>query len=223
VSDAVIGAVIGALIGDRCAVCTEVGPSPCPTCAASLRPGGFVRPCPVGLDRCVAVYVYEGAARRLVTAGKFRNHRSALGMLAAAAAGKVDAAEVDLVAWPPTTAAHRRHRGFDHGELLARAVARHLDRPAVPLLRRRGGPAQTGQDAAHRRRGPDLVARPVARRRVRGARLLLVDDVVTTGATLRCAATVLRAAGATSVHAVVLARTPAPRHPGCISRRLHLP
>jgi predicted amidophosphoribosyltransferase len=107
----------------------------------------------------------------------------------------------------PAAAAHRRERGFDQGQLLARAVARKL--PGVParrLLDRQPGPAQTGRDRAERLIGPTLALH-------RGARstgtVVLLDDVRTTGASLATGAAILRTAGAQRVVAATIAATPA--------------
>jgi predicted amidophosphoribosyltransferase len=75
----------------------------------------------------------------------------------------------------------------------------------VRLLRRRPGAAQAGRPAAERRHGPQFVAR-----RRCATPVLLVDDVCTTGATLRAAAEVLLEAGAPEVHGLVVARAPRP-------------
>jgi predicted amidophosphoribosyltransferase len=116
---------------------------------------------------------------------------------------------VGLVTWAPTTTARRRARGFDHAELLARAVARELQLPVRATLHRRAGPPQTGRPAALRRAGPRFDAR-----RVRlPSRVLLVDDVATTGATVAAAADALRRAGASAVIALTAARTPRPGMP----------
>lgn len=195
------------LLGSSCAACGAAGLSPCGPCGARLRPGGPVRPCPTGLASCTAVLRYEGAGRDLVTALKYRNHRVALHGLAVAAADAVDVG-VEVVTWPPTTPGRRRRRGFDQAELVARAVAARLGCPARRLLRRRPGPPQTGRSAQQRRTGPSFVVR--GRPGLDGRVVLLVDDVVTTGATLGRAARALRSAGAAEVHAVALAGTPAP-------------
>jgi predicted amidophosphoribosyltransferase len=88
-------------------------------------------------------------------------------------------------------------------ELLARRVARHLRVPCRRLLVRAPGPAQTGRSAADRWAGPAFTARWAARGTV-----LVVDDVVTTGATMAAAARSLRSVGAEQVVVLALARTP---------------
>jgi competence protein ComFC len=168
------------------------------------------------VDRVVALLAYEGAGRELVARAKYRNRRAALPWLAAAMAALVAGVDVDLVTWVPTTPDRRRRRGFDQAELLARRVAARLGRPCRGVLRRLPGPAQTGLPLAARRAAPRLVAasgpawswrRPVP---LAGARVLLVDDVVTSGATATAAAVALRRAGAAGVVVLAAARTPAP-------------
>lgn len=194
------------LLARRCGSCARPGPSPCASCHARLRrPAPDVAP--PGLAGLVALLRYEGPARPLVARVKYRNQRQVVDWLADGLATLLREIPVDVVTWAPTTAEHRRRRGFDHGEVLARAVARRLRRPARSLLVRVPGPPQTGRDARHRRSSPpgfacrtDLPS---------GTRVLVVDDIVTTGATLRAASAALREAGATTI-ASCAARTPPP-------------
>jgi predicted amidophosphoribosyltransferase len=126
-----------------------------------------------------------------------------------------------VVAWAPTTPARRRARGFDPAELLARAVSRRTRLPCRALLVRRPGPPQTGLGAAARRAGPRMepTRRASALVLAAGGRVLLVDDVATTGATLASAAHALRLAGARRVVALTAARTPIPiLRPGARTR-----
>ena len=134
---------------------------------------------------------------------KFSGSSGPLPWVASRLAERVPTAGIDIVTWVPTTAAHRRHRGRDQAEAVARAVARQLDLPAARLLRRLPGPTQAGRDAAARRAGPPLVAFG----RAPGG-LLVVDDVITTGGSVAAAARALRAAGAQRVVAAAVARTP---------------
>ncbi len=186
-----------------CPICGAAGASACRACLDAVRPAPLLPP-PAGVDCCHALFAYEGAGRELVAGLKYRNHRAVLRGLGGAVASLV-AEPVDVVTWAPTTPARRRSRGFDQAELLARMVALALGRPASGLLRRAPGPPQTGRSAAERWHGPAFTAA-----RHPPARVLLVDDVVTTGATASAAARVLRDAGASSVLVAALARTPAP-------------
>ncbi|MBV9412292.1 MAG: ComF family protein [Acidimicrobiia bacterium] len=186
----------------RCPICGRSGAAPCDQCASQLRPAPDL-PIPAGLDDLVAPIAYTGVGRELVARLKYRNARAVLPALANAIAHLVDPATVDVVTWAPTSAARRRERGYDQARLLARAVARRLHRPCRSLLSRQPGPAQTGRPKRDRLAGPTFTISRNPPRRV-----LVVDDVVTTGATLIAAARVLKAAGALEVKGAAAARTP---------------
>ena len=187
-----------------CPSCGAIGPAPCPSCRIALRPPPALPP-PAGLSTCVALLAYDGVGRELVARLKYRNARCVVPWLAAGMAALATRTGADVVTWVPTTPERRRRRGFDQGRVLAVAVARDLGLPCLPLLRRMPGPPQTGRSRTERLAGPRLERR---RRAPVPPGVIVVDDVVTTGATLATAARVLRASGAQRVHAVVAARGP---------------
>jgi ComF family protein len=110
----------------------------------------------------------------------------------------------DVVIVPVPTATSRvRQRGYDQAKLLARALSRQARLPYLDCLARTGQAHQHGASRSQRLRQLTAAFRVRRQRAVRGSHIVLIDDVVTTGATLEAAAAVLHAAGATRVEAVV--------------------
>jgi len=186
---------------DRCARCRSAAGPLCPRCLASLPPAPPRRV--PGLARILVPLAYEGAARALVLDLKLRGRRAAAAPLADAMGAAVAAEGLDgeVLAWVPARRADVRVRGFDHAHELARALEVRLGLPALPLLSRVGPvrPDQVGLTAGERARNlrGAFIARGCP------ARVVVVDDVVTTGATLGACARCLRRAGAVQVEAVV--------------------
>lgn len=158
-------------------------------------------------EAVITAVEYEGLARELILGLKYRHHRvtaDALAEVLVAAIVALGGCDVDVVTWVPTTAARRRARGVDHAESIARRVARRLGVRSLDVLHKIGDSRQTG--ASRQRRLTGVVV--ATHRRVDGSRLLLVDDVVTTGASMRACRNALVESGARGVVCAAVARTP---------------
>jgi len=180
-----------------------------PVCAGSLAH-------PPLWDRARAAVLYDDASRKLILAFKHGDQTHAAPafghMLARAAAPFL--AEIDLIAPVPLHRWRLLRRRYNQAALLALALGRIAGRAVAPdlLQRRRSTPSQGGQDRNARRRNVAgaFAVRPGLESLVDGRRILLVDDVLTTGATIDECARVLRRQGAAGIDVVTLARVPPP-------------
>ena len=192
------------IFATRCAGCQTRGPVLCRTCRFAL----VARPAPGAPSEIVVATAYSGRVRDVLHGLNYHNRRQVVAHVAGVLAGRLAgrAADVDVVTWAPTSPSRRRRRGFDQAELIARGVAAHLGLPCRRLLERDGGAAlaQTGRSRHERLSGPRYRVHP----RAAGRRVLVVDDVVTTGATLDAAARWLRHGGASDVVLAAVAATP---------------
>lgn len=158
---------------------------------------------PAGLDRAWSSAPYEGVARDLVAALKFRRLLPVADLMAERIEWLTPAHMLSgtIVPVPPAPPRLRR-RGFDPAGELAAALAERLDAPLECCLERRGGGRQVGRRRVERVGHPPRIHSTGAAPRS----ALLVDDVLTTGATLTACAKALRAAGSSRVVAVTFAR-----------------
>lgn len=182
--------------------CRIAGASACTRCIDAIETVG--RPV---VDGVHVGFVYDGLVRRLIIGLKYRNHRGNARILIDALLARVGPLPpVDVITWVPTTRSRARRRGVDHAELLARRVGHRVGVPVRACLIKTSVEPQTGRTRIQRMVGPTFVTRSVRR----GMRVMVVDDVVTTGTSMGRARTALRAAGASSVVCVAVAATPAP-------------
>lgn len=212
-----LSSLLDLLFPPKCPFCGRVLDKPgiCDACRKALPwtegedalrrgPGGF---------RCAAPLWYQGLAREGLHRFKFRGVSSAagpLGELLAQCAAEHFSGEFDTVTWVPVSPRRLRQRGYDQARLLAESACRLWDTTPVPLLCKTvHNPAQSGlQESAARRANVLGVYAPASPEQTAGKRILLVDDICTTGATLMECARVLREAGAEDVICAAVALTP---------------
>jgi ComF family protein len=201
--------------------------------AAATEPGPLCGACrrrAPPWQSLVAAYLYLPPLVGVVRALKFGRCEHLGAALAPALAARCApwSDRLDLVTPVPLPWTRLLARGYNQAEAVARPLARALGLPCPRLLRRRPRPRQALLSRAERRRnlrGAFATRRPLPA----GTRVLLVDDVMTTGATLAAAAAALHRAGAVTVLAAVVARTPDSRWgepdgtggPGCPERPPH--
>jgi competence protein ComFC len=190
-----------------------LGTDVCPLCASPSRLARICRPCDEGrmpLDGARAACRFEGVARKAIHDLKFRRVRGRAELLGDWLAEAVERRHlaIDLLVPIPLAPGRLRTRGFNQSELIARRLGDRVDVPVFGtcLERVRETPPQVGRSMEERRanvigafacREPSLAE---------GRRICLVDDVMTTGATMRSCAEALRASGAARVFGLVVAR-----------------
>jgi ComF family protein len=195
----------------RCHGCALPLPSLVSLCGSCLLQ-------PPRLQRCISVLDYAYPWQDLITRYKFQADLGLARSLGRLMAGHPEVRELLRTCGPllpmPTSSERVRERGFDHCLLLAHALSEQYDRP-LPLLngavqrKHLERPQHASSREQRLRRLRDVFSLVPARRPlIEGQDIVLLDDVMTTGATLDALARCLLSAGAASVSAVVLARTP---------------
>jgi len=189
------------LFESTCVVCGDQANGVCDSCVSQLE--SPIVPPLLAVESATVLCSYEGIGAELVTAIKYRNRRQALTPLCDALATTLPS-DFDAIVAVPANPSRRRERGFDVPELIARRLGKRLDVPVESPLSRVDDGSQQGRDKADRQGVEFRAASRVPER------ILLVDDVITTGATAVACAITLGLAGARSISFVALAATPAP-------------
>ena len=204
------------LFPPKCPFCQRILEDPralvCPDCQGELPwlQGAEALRAVEGLEGCLSPLAYRDRVPEAVRRYKFPGDPSCgapFGRLMAQCARDCLREPVDLVTWTPLSRARKRKRGFDQAELLARTAAKELGLPVRPLLEkvRNNGPQSHLEDETARRANVQGVYR-LREADLSGLRILLVDDVVTTGSTLGECGRLLRDAGAEAVWGLTLAQ-----------------
>lgn len=202
-------------------------PRKCPFCGRVLERGetGWCARCPEelpwtepgdgktveGCDACLSPLWYRDGVRKGVRRYKFgggKSHAALFGQLMAQCLQDRGTGRVDLITWAPLHPQRKQERGYDQAELLARRVGELSGLPVAGTLEKARATAvqsQAGEDGA-RRDNVRGAYRVLPGAELAGKRVVLVDDVATSGATLAECAAALRGAGAASVTGLTLAR-----------------
>ena len=210
-------ALLDLLYPPRCVFCRRLLPSSgsgicldCKRVIPRTEHGGTKRG--YRFSRCAAPLYYEGPVRASLLRYKFGGlslYAETYGPLLADCIRENLAGSYDRITWVPLSRERLRRRGYDQARLLAESAAAALGTRAVPLLEKpRNTQRQSGTGAAQQRRANIAGAyRAAAPELTAGARILLIDDIVTTGATMDECAGVLLDAGAADVVCAALAVT----------------
>lgn len=187
----------------RCGVPADIATKPCLGCLTTPPPQ----------QGTILWGSYDGVLRQAVLALKHRGHDEIARPLGHRLAARIGVApwfdEITMVAAVPSHRVRLLRRGFSAATLVGAEVATTIDRPLHSVLRRHGLHRQAGHTRVRRMQLPR--GSFSASRRVRGQCVLLVDDVSTTGTTLRHATNSLLSAGAETVYCAAIAHAPDPR------------
>lgn len=202
------------LFPPHCTVCKSSGSVLCPSCLTTMRSSAPLpyKPPPRYMNGLCATNFYQEPLRSCIHALKYDGATrlaEPLGLLLAQTYFDYGM-QADIIVPIPLHSDRQRKRGYNHAQLLASVCATHI---GVPLredivVRTRATSAQVGLAAPERRQnveGAFLAA--FATNIIYGRRIIVVDDVCTTGATLEACASTLVAAGAYSIYGLVLARS----------------
>ena len=213
-----LGGLLDLLFPPKCVFCHELLEDAekergvCVRCEAALRmmsvgfKGEF-------FERAVSCFVYEGNVRRSIHRFKFGGRKEYAAVYGRYLLARLESepamCAVDLVTFVPTNRTNVRKRGYQHAALLAGRVAEGLGRPCVELLvKTRKTRGMYGLQAGERRANIlGAVKISCNAEQIRGKRVLIIDDIFTTGTTAGECSRVLRMAGAEKVFVLTVAKT----------------
>ena len=198
----------------KCVLCAKILEKEetdlCHSCRAEISECGKSKRVIPFIESWLALWYYEGKVRGSLLRYKFggrRGYAKIYGRLLAMKLLRDDPVCFDMLTYTPISRLRKFRRGYDQVQLLAEAMAAELGTEVVPTLKKiRHNPPQSGiGDAAHRRANVMGVYEAVDPARFAGKRLLLLDDIITTGATASECARVLLTAGAKEVICAAIA------------------
>ena len=212
--------VLNFLFTPRCAGCNREGGYLCAVCLSEAKPlpqpyfpdnAGGPSACLVSsihLSGVLACFAMEGSVRQAVHDLKYNGVRAIAPEMIALMAERVRSSglSVDAVTAVPLHPKRSRQRGYNQAELLGKGVAKATGLPFIAALKRAGDGPPQALTRSMQERSASVQGAFATSREIKGLRLLVVDDVCTTGATLDACAQPMMFAGATSVWGLAFAR-----------------
>ncbi len=212
-----MGIFLNLLFPRKCVLCQSIltrdEEALCAACGKEMKPRSMGKHKLKHIARWYALWDYQDAVPESIHRFKFRLHQSYAAQYAKLLAEQLEALEFpepDYISWVPISPRRHRTRGYDQAQLLAQSLSREIGIPAVKTLSKvLDNPPQSGIKGEAQRKANVLGAyRAVEGDHIPGKRLLLLDDVLTTGATAGECARVLLTAGAKEVALVTVAAVP---------------
>lgn len=216
--------LVGVLAPHICLVCGEEGSLLCGWCATDtldVIPERCYRCSTLSQDAAVCAKcqsktplrhvwvrtIYKDVPKMLVQSLKFSRAKDAITVITVLLDDLVPFLSPEtVVSYVPTATSRVRQRGYDQSRLIAQRFARQRGLACTSLLVRHGQARQVGSDRKHRITQAAGNYTVIDSERVRGAKVLLIDDIMTTGATIEAAARALKKAGAKQVNAAIFAQ-----------------
>lgn len=211
-----LNTLLDLLYPPRCAFCHRLlrhsGDRVCADCLSHLPYTGDLAEHPKisYIEKCVSPLFYEKSVRDSLHRFKFEQRTGYAGIYAGFMVKCIDENQIscDIISWTPVSRKRLHARGYDQSELLAREVSARTGIPCVRLLEKiKDTPPQSRtKNARQRQENVKGAYRCCNLTAAKGRRVLLVDDIVTSGATLRECARMLNDAGAAEIQALTVAR-----------------
>jgi ComF family protein len=199
-----------------CKDCIQKMPSPplaCIFCGSNNAHQNLCAACVVktGMDSVLVFTMYEGLAQKLLCASKFE--RASAGLTQIAEMVATLSAPEGVITYLPTANQRVRQRGYDHARRIARDVSRLKRKPFLSLIVRINNERQAGASALTRTMHMQNAFRITETKNLKDQHVIVIDDVITTGASMTAAAKLLKQAGAAKVHGMAFAWTPPKKDP----------
>ena len=203
----IIDRILSVLAPYECLNCSIEGDLLCSGCIQQLTPAP--RYSPEGhISAAFAGTTYDGIAKELIARLKFSGAQAAVRPMADRLLPLLPASNDVIIVPVPTAVRRVRSRGYDQARLIARELSRRSGLPSMQCLVRQGHTHQVGASRQQRLSQLADAFRVRDKKLVRGRKILLIDDVMTTGATMESAARTLNTAGASQIYAMVFACVP---------------